>query len=134
MSLKGIRVIEFAGLAPGPFCGKVLRDLGARVIRIDRVGTPIDLDRLSHGKESICINLKNKQGVEIVKRLALKADVLIEPFRKGVMEKLGLGPKDIFSINKNIIYARLTGYGQYGELSEKAGHDINYISYSGNLS
>ncbi len=92
------------------------------------------MDRLSHGKESISLDLKNKQGIEIVKNLAKSADVLIEPFRKGVMERLGLGPSVMFAQNPRLIYARLTGYGQHGELSEKAGHDINYISYSGVLS
>lgn len=127
-------MIEFAGLAPAPFCGKVLRDLGARVIRIDKFGTQFVPDRLSHDKESISINLKHAKGREIVKRLATNADVLIEPFRKGVMERLGLGPDTISGINPRLIYARLTGYGQHGELSDKAGHDINYISYAGVLS
>jgi alpha-methylacyl-CoA racemase len=76
MALRGISVIEFAGLAPGPFCGKVLKDLGARVIRIDRAGTSFDQDRLSHGKQSISLNLKTKQGIEIVKKLTKNADVL----------------------------------------------------------
>ncbi|CAF0707670.1 unnamed protein product [Brachionus calyciflorus] len=134
MALKGIKVLEFAGLAPGPFCGKILKDLGARVIRIDRTGASEDVDRLSHGKESIAINLKSPKGIEIIKKLSKNADVLIEPFRKGVMERLGLGPSQIFQENPRIIYARLTGYGQFGELSKKAGHDINYISYSGVLS
>jgi alpha-methylacyl-CoA racemase len=98
------------------------------------LGTKLDLDRLSHGKESISIDLKKQEGIEIVKNLAKSADVLIEPFRKGVMERLGLGPSVIFAKNPKIIYARLTGYGQTGELSEKAGHDINYISYAGVLS
>jgi alpha-methylacyl-CoA racemase len=92
------------------------------------------MDRLSHDKQSLCINLKNQKGVEIIKKLAKTSDVLIEPFRKGVMERLGLGPEIISKINPNLIYARLTGYGQFGSLSEKAGHDINYIGYSGVLS
>ena len=135
MALKGVKVLEFSGLAPVPFCGKILKDLGARVIRIDKTSTTSYIsDSLSHGKESIAINLKDKQGVEIIKKLAQNTDVRIEPFRKGVMERLGLGPSDIFSLNPKIVYARLTGYGQNGELSQKAGHDINYISYSGVLS
>lgn len=131
MALRGIKVVEFAGLAPAPFCGKILKDLGARVIRVDKLGTQMDVDRLSHDKESISVNLKTQKGIEIVKKLANAADVLIEPFRKGVMERLGLGPDTIMATNPRIIYARLTGYGQFGELSEKAGHDINYIGYAG---
>ena len=83
MALKGIKVLEFSGLAPGPFCGKILKDLGARVIRIDKTSASYNPDRLSHGKESIAVNLKDKQGIEIIKKLAHNADVLIEPFRKG---------------------------------------------------
>lgn len=134
MSLKGVRVLEFAGLAPVPMAGKILKDMGAQVIRIDKAGTTISMDRLAYGKKSIAINLKQTEGIEIVKKLAKQSDVLIEPFRKGVMERLGLGPNIIHKLNPNIIYTRLTGYGQYGELAEKAGHDINYLSYSGVLS
>lgn len=135
MALRGINVIEFAGLAPGPFCGKILRDLGARVIRIDRIGVgSLVPDTLAHGKKSIAIDLKQKGGIELIKTLSLKSDVLIEPFRKGVMEKLGIGPEVLCSLNKKLIYARLTGYGQTGELAAKGGHDINYLGYSGILS
>ena len=89
MALKGIKVLEFAGLAPVPFCGKILKDMGARVIRIDKTSAIPDFpqDRLSHGKESIAINLKDKKGIEIIKKLAYNADVLIEPFRKGIFFK-----------------------------------------------
>lgn len=89
------------------------------------------MDRLAYGKQSIAVNLKKPEGIDIVKKLANDADVLIEPFRKGVMERLGLGPTHIHELNPKLVYARLTGYGQFGELSDKAGHDINYLSYSG---
>ena len=109
--LSGVRVLEFAGLAPSPFAGMVLADFGAIVTRVDKVRTlPInDVDRLARGKKSICIDLKNTQGKEIVRKLCLKSDVLIEPFRPGVMEKLGLGPEIVLKDNPRLIYARLTG-------------------------
>ncbi|CAL1528807.1 unnamed protein product [Lymnaea stagnalis] len=133
MALKGIKVIELAGLAPVPFCGMILSDFGARVIRIDRLHAP-NIDSMGRGKESVSIDMKKKAGQNAVKRLCLAADVLIEPFRPGVMEKLGLGPDVLTTNNPRLIYARLTGYGQKGPLSHKAGHDINYIAISGLLS
>jgi len=120
-------------LAPAPFCGKILRDLGAFVIKIDKFNDPVP-DTLSRGKQSIAINTKTKEGIEIVKRLTKDSDVLIEPFRKGIMEKMGLGPNVLCEVNPRLIYARLTGYGQFGDLAQKAGHDINYLAYSGVLS
>nr|CAI5847216.1 unnamed protein product [Callosobruchus analis] len=134
MPLKGLKVIEFAGLAPGPFCGIILGDFGATVIRIDKIGQNVDLDSLGNGKKSLCLNLKDPGAVQIVKKLSKQCDVLIEPFRKGVMEKLGLGPTVLLKENPRLIYARLTGYGQEGPLAQKAGHDINYIAISGLLS
>ncbi|XP_059148346.1 alpha-methylacyl-CoA racemase-like [Physella acuta] len=133
MALRGIKVIEMAGLAPVPFCGMILSDFGARVIRIDRPNAP-DIDCMGRGKQSVCIDLKKKQGQNALKRLCSNVDVLIEPFRPGVMEKLGLGPDVLTTANPKLIYARLTGYGQSGPLSQKAGHDINYIAISGLLS
>jgi len=133
MALKGLKVIEIAGLAPAPFCGMVLSDFGARVIRVDRLKAQ-NLDRLSRGKESIAVNLKIESGVNIVKKLCQTADVLIEPFRPGVMEKLGLSPEVLLHDNPRLVYARLTGYGQTGPMAHKAGHDINYIAMSGILS
>ncbi|XP_045216653.1 alpha-methylacyl-CoA racemase-like [Mercenaria mercenaria] len=139
MALKGVRVIEMAGLAPAPFCGMILSDFGASVTRIDR--TPgkrqaivHGLDTLSRGKRSVAVDLKQPEGINVVRKLCSKADVVIEPFRKGVMEKLGLGPEKLMADNPGLIYARLTGFGQKGPLAAKAGHDINYIAISGVLS
>ncbi|EFA04186.1 alpha-methylacyl-CoA racemase [Tribolium castaneum] len=134
MALRGIRVLELAGLAPAPFCGMVLSDFGASVLRIDKVGANIDLDCLGNGKKSIALNLKDPNGAKIVRKLAKTSDVLIEPFRKGVMERLGLGPETLMKENPRLIYARLTGWGQTGLYSARAGHDINYLALSGLLS
>ena len=136
MALRGLKVLELSGLAPVPFCGMLLADYGASVIRIDR---PDDrqtarLDRLARGKRSISIDLKLPAGVDVFRRLSSTADVLVEPFRPGVMEKLGLGPDVLLNDNKRLIFARVSGYGQDGALSKKAGHDINYLSISGLLS
>ncbi|KAK7075198.1 hypothetical protein SK128_011148 [Halocaridina rubra] len=133
MALRGIRVIEMAGLAPAPFCGMILSDFGASVIRVDKPRAP-DTDRLGRGKRSIVLDLKKPEGVDVVKKLCADADVLIEPFRRGVMEKMGLGPKDLMKNNPKLIYARLTGYGQSGPYADMAGHDINYVAVSGLLS
>lgn len=134
MPLKGIKVLELAGLAPAPFCGMILSDFGASVLRIDRVTSNTDLDCLGHGKQSIALNLKDKKAVEIVRKMCMTYDVILEPFRKGVMESLGLGPSILMKQNPKLIYARLTGFGQFGPHSHKAGHDINYIALSGLLS
>ncbi|KAI4464774.1 cerebellin-related [Holotrichia oblita] len=134
MALKNIKVIELAGLAPAPFCGMVLADFGASVLRVDKVGANTDLDVLSHGKKSIALNLKHPKGVNILRQLCNKSDVLIEPFRYGVMETLGLGPANLLADNPKLIYARLTGFGQKGFYSKRAGHDINYVALSGLLS
>ncbi|KAF5270510.1 hypothetical protein FQA39_LY08388 [Lamprigera yunnana] len=134
MALRGIRVLEFGGLAPGPFCGMVLADFGASVLRIDRIGSSTVEDCLGNGKMSLALNIKNTEGAKIVKKLCKQSDVLIEPFRAGVMESLGLGPKDLFKENPRLIYARLTGYGSSGIYSRRAGHDINYLSMTGLLS
>jgi len=133
LPLAGTKVLEFAGLAPVPFAGMVLADFGAQVSRIDRCGAPSQ-DVLARGKRSISLDLKSKQSVDIIKRLCKHSDILIEPFRPGVMEKLSLGPKDLCGINEKLIYVRLNGYGPQGSLSNKAGHDINYLSMSGILS
>ncbi|GLG97924.1 Uncharacterized protein GBIM_04586 [Gryllus bimaculatus] len=136
MPLKGLQVVELAGLAPAPFCGMLLADFGASVIRVDRTtaGRGEELDCLGNGKKSIAINLKSPKGVEVFRKLCSRSDVLIEPFRKGIMEKLGLGPMDLLKENPKLIYARLTGFGQFGKYSSMAGHDINYVSISGLLS
>jgi len=132
-ALSGIKVIEMAGLAPAPYCGMILADFGADVVRVDRVGAG-SMDILARGKRSIAVNLKEPKGVETVLRLAEKADVLLEPFRPGVMERLGLGPDVVCGRNLRLVYARLTGYGQEGPYASMAGHDINYIAISGALS
>ena len=109
MALKGIKVIELAGLAPSPFCGMILADYGASVIRVDKIGAGLNYDVCARGKRSISLTLKNPEGAKVLKKLCSKSDVLIEPFRSGVMEKLGLGPKTLLAENPKLIYARLTG-------------------------
>lgn len=131
--LDGIRVVELAGLAPGPYCGMILADFGADVVRVDRIGTWA-FDRLARGKRSIAVDLKRPEGIDAVMRLADKADVLIEPFRAGVAERLGIGPDVLLRRNPTLIYARMTGWGQDGPYASMAGHDINYIALSGALS
>jgi alpha-methylacyl-CoA racemase len=128
-----VRVVEMAGLAPAPFCGMILADFGADVVRVDRVGGG-SMDHLARGKRSVAVNLKTPEGVETVLRLASRADVLLEPYRPGVMERLGLGPEIACARNPRLIYARLTGFGQDGPYANMAGHDINYIAISGALS
>ncbi|XP_017853736.2 alpha-methylacyl-CoA racemase [Drosophila busckii] len=133
MPLKGIKVLEFVGLAPGPLCGKILADFGASVTRIDKV-LENSLDVLHHGKHTLAVNLKMTAGQQLVRQLANKCDVIVEPFRPGVMEKLNLGPEQLCTDNPRLIYARLTGFGQQGRLSARAGHDLNYAAISGVLS
>ena len=132
-ALQGIRVIEMAGLAPAPYCGLILADFGAEVVRVDRVGGT-SFDQLSRGKRSIAVNLKHADGVACLLRLVEQVDVLVEPFRPGVMERLGLGPDVVCALNPRLVYARLTGYGQSGPYANMAGHDINYIALAGALS
>ncbi len=132
-ALQGIRIVEMAGLAPAPFCGMILADFGADVVRVDRVGAG-SMDQLARGKRSLAVNLKSPDGVETVLRLIEKADVLLEPYRPGVMERLGLGPDVTAASNPRLVYARLTGFGQDGPYANMAGHDINYIAISGALS
>ncbi|KAK2827376.1 hypothetical protein Q7C36_018302 [Tachysurus vachellii] len=134
MALAGVRVIELAGLAPAPFCGMILSDFGARVIRVDRTKVSMAMDSQARGKQSVALNLKSPQGVSVLKKLCLQSDVVLEPYRKGVMEKLGLGPEELLKENPRLIYARLTGYGQSGSYAKAAGHDINYLAMSGLLS
>ncbi|XP_072228040.1 alpha-methylacyl-CoA racemase [Leuresthes tenuis] len=134
MALAGVRVIELAGLAPAPFCGMILADFGARVIRVDRTTAATSLDTLGRGKRSVAINLKTTEGIALLRRLCVQSDVVLEPYRKGVMEKLGLGPRELLTENPRLIYARLTGYGQSGSYATAAGHDINFLAMSGLLS
>uniref|UniRef100_A0A3Q3IGU1 Alpha-methylacyl-CoA racemase n=1 Tax=Monopterus albus TaxID=43700 RepID=A0A3Q3IGU1_MONAL len=132
MALAGVRVIELAGLAPAPFCGMILADFGAKVIRVDRTKVATTVDTQARGKRSVAINLKTTEGVGLLRKLCVQSDVLLEPYRKGVMEKLGLSPKELLMENPRLIYARLTGYGQSGPYATAAGHDINYLAMSGN--
>lgn len=135
-ALKGLRVIEMAGLGPGPFCAMMLSDMGAEVIRIDRLsqkGQGHRANVLNRGRESLAFDLKKPQAVEALLRLVDRADVLIEGFRPGVMERLGLGPDICQARNPRLVYGRMTGWGQSGPLSAAAGHDINYISVAGAL-
>ncbi|MEV5407343.1 CaiB/BaiF CoA-transferase family protein [Thermopolyspora sp. NPDC052614] len=138
--LAGVRVLELAGLAPGPFAGMMLADHGAEVLRVDRVsavtraGDQPSATVLDRGKRTIGLDLKSPRGVETFKRLAAEADVVIEVFRPGVAERLGIGPEDLRAINPRLIYGRMTGWGQEGPLAPTAGHDIDYIAISGVLS
>lgn len=137
--LDGLVVCEIAGLGPAPFCGMVLADMGARVIRIDRVGNAtmpigtVDHDVLNRGKQSVAVDLKSPAGAEVVLRLAGGADALIEGFRPGVAERLGIGPAQCLAGNPALVYGRMTGWGQEGPMAAMAGHDIDYIALSGAL-
>ena len=134
--LTGIRVVEMAGIGPGPFTAMMLSDLGAEVIRVDRLsatGIGHRANVLNRGRKSIAIDLKNTRGVETTLRLIEQTDVVLEGFRPGVMERLGLGPEKCLSVNPRLIFGRMTGWGQTGPLSQAAGHDINYISIAGAL-
>ncbi|XP_004447823.1 alpha-methylacyl-CoA racemase [Dasypus novemcinctus] len=134
MALRGISVVELAGLAPAPFCGMVLADFGARVMRVDRPGGSGHVSYLDRGKRSLALDLKRPQGVAVLRRLVAKVDVLLEPFRHGVMEKLQLGPEILQQDNPKLIYVRLSGFGQSGRYSKVSGHDINFLALSGVLS
>uniref|UniRef100_A0A8C9F880 Alpha-methylacyl-CoA racemase n=1 Tax=Pavo cristatus TaxID=9049 RepID=A0A8C9F880_PAVCR len=135
MALRGLRVLELAGLAPAPLCGMILADFGARVVRVDRAPrSAVATDVQGRGKRSLALDLKRPPGAAVLRRLCSGADVLIEPFRHGVMEKLGLGPEVLLHENPRLIYARLTGFGQTGKYAKSAGHDINYVALSGRLS
>lgn len=129
--LKGLRVVEFAGLGPAPLAGQLLADLGAEVVCVDRAAgkaDPTDVNR--RGKRSLAANLKSAEGLAVVRKLLDRADVLIEGFRPGVMERLGLGPQDV---SPRLIYARMTGWGQTGPLAPRAGHDLTYLALTGAL-
>ncbi|XP_072814902.1 alpha-methylacyl-CoA racemase isoform X2 [Vicugna pacos] len=134
MALRGVSVLELAGLAPAPFCGMVLADFGAQVVRVDRPGVLAEPSSLSRGKRSLVVDLKQPRGAAVLRRLCARADVVLEPFRHGVMEKLQLGPEILQRENPKLIYARLSGFGQSGRFSRVAGHDINYLALSGVLS
>jgi alpha-methylacyl-CoA racemase len=138
--LNGIRIVEMSNIGPGPFCGMLLADLGAEVVSVQRLAAAdlgFDIDRrfdfLNRSKQAVAIDLKSAEGVAVVKEMIGRADMLIEGFRPGVMERLGLGPDICLGLNPQLIYGRMTGWGQDGPLSQTAGHDINYIAMAGAL-
>jgi alpha-methylacyl-CoA racemase len=133
--LAGVRIVEFAGIGPGPFCAMMLSDMGTEVIRVDRPGSPSEApkDALSRGRKSLALDLKHPRAVEVALRLLESADGLIEGFRPGVMERLGLGPEVCLQRNPRLVYGRMTGWGQDGPLAGAAGHDTNYIALAGVL-
>jgi alpha-methylacyl-CoA racemase len=139
--LSGIRVVEIGSIGPGPFCAMVLADLGADALRVDRasggglVGPSSDhlTELLNRGRRSIAVDLKHPEGPEVVLRLVERADVLIEGFRPGVTERLGIGPEQCRERNPRLVYGRMTGYGQDGPMAQAVGHDLNYIALSGVL-
>jgi alpha-methylacyl-CoA racemase len=138
--LAGVRVIEMSNIGPGPFCGMLLAEMGADVLRVARLATSdlgIDVeprfDLLNRSKSAVAIDLKAPAGVEAVKSLIASADILIEGYRPGAMERLGLGPDTCLALNPALVYGRLTGWGQSGSMSRMAGHDINYIAMAGAL-
>ncbi|MBA8961897.1 alpha-methylacyl-CoA racemase [Rhodococcus percolatus] len=140
--LSGLKVVEIGSIGPGPFCAMLLADLGADVIRVDRavgaglVGPNADFraELLHRGRRSLAVDLKHPEGAEVVLSLVEDADVLIEGFRPGVAERLGIGPDDCAARNPGLIYGRMTGFGQDGPLAQHVGHDINYVALSGALS
>ncbi|KAL1586394.1 hypothetical protein WHR41_05154 [Cladosporium halotolerans] len=140
--LHGLRVLEFAGLAPGPFAGLLLADFGATVLRIDRAHPsahtpsppPPTADQLTRRKSSIAVNLKSPSGLALIKTLIPRIDILIDPFRPGVLEKSGLDPALLLKLNPRLIVARMTGFRRDGKYKDMAGHDINYIAVAGVLS
>jgi alpha-methylacyl-CoA racemase len=134
--LEGVRVVEIAGIGPGPFCAMLLADMGAEVVRVDR---PADAEGppwppvLGRGRRSVVVDLKHQRGAEVVLRLAASADALIEGFRPGVAERLGIGPAPCLARNPRLLYGRMTGWGQEGPWRHAAGHDIDYIALAGAL-
>jgi len=138
--LSGYKVVEFAGIGPAPMCAMLLSDMGAEVLRIDRaedanlgISTDAKFNVLGRGRRSVAIDLKRKEGTDVALKLISKADALIEGFRPGVMERLGLGPEVCMARNPKLVYGRMTGWGQEGPMAHAAGHDINYIALTGAL-
>jgi len=134
--LEGVRVVEIAGIGPGPFCAMLLADMGAEVVRVDRPAaedSPGLPQLLGRGRRSLVVDLKHERGAEVVLRLAASADALIEGFRPGVAERLGIGPDVCLARNPRLVYGRMTGWGQDGPLRHAAGHDIDYIAVAGAL-
>lgn len=137
--LAGVRVVEVAGIGPGPFCAMLLADLGAEVVRVDRAsaaggdGSSARFDILGRGRRSVAVDLKADGGGEVVLRLVEQADALLEGFRPGVAERLGIGPAPCLARNRRLVYGRMTGWGQDGPLADAAGHDITYAAVAGAL-
>ncbi|TAM65622.1 CaiB/BaiF CoA-transferase family protein [Mycobacterium sp.] len=136
--LHGLKVVELAGIGPGPYAAMLLADLGADVVRVERPGPPAsavppEQDVLRRNRRSIIVDLRDQAGVRTVLSMAAKADVLLEGFRPGVTERLGLGPDDCWNVNPRLVYGRMTGWGQSGPLASTAGHDISYIAVTGAL-
>uniref|UniRef100_A0AAU1M304 CoA transferase n=1 Tax=Streptomyces sp. NBC_00148 TaxID=2903626 RepID=A0AAU1M304_9ACTN len=131
--LQGVRVVELAGIGPAPMAGMLLAELGADVVRIARPSAQVLHDLLARGKRELIVDLKRPQGVETVLGLAARADVLLEGYRPGVTERLGLGPDRVLERNPALVYGRMTGWGQHGPRATSAGHDINYLSITGAL-
>ncbi|MBC8241647.1 MAG: CoA transferase, partial [Alphaproteobacteria bacterium] len=138
--LAGIKVIELSGIGPAPLCCTLLSDMGADVLRIDRnapsgLGSPRTprTDLLRRGRPSVSIDMKHPNGIATLLRLVEQADVIIDPFRPGVTERLGLGPAECMARNPRLVYGRMTGWGQEGPLSQAAGHDLNYLALTGVL-
>jgi len=129
--LDGVKVLEFVGIGPGPFASMMLSDLGANVVSIRRPNAGLTVSALSRGRLALEVDLKSPETVADVKRLIAEADVVIEGFRPGVMERLGVGPDDCAALNSRLIYARMTGWGQHGPRADRVGHDLNYISVAG---
>ncbi|MCW2816109.1 MAG: carnitine dehydratase [Nocardioides sp.] len=140
--LVGLKVVELGSIGPGPFCAMLLADLGADVIRVDRAAgaelvgpnTDFETEVLHRGRRSVAVDLKHPQGRDVVLGLVASADVLLEGFRPGVTERLGVGPDDCLAVNPRLIYGRMTGFGQDGPLAQAVGHDLNYVAQSGVLS
>ena len=136
--LEGLKIVEIAGIGPGPFCAMMLSDMGAEVLRIDRIGRSSffgdpKFDVSARGRRSVAVDLKKPEGAAATLRLIEQADALLEGFRPGVMERLGLGPDMCLARNPRLVYGRVTGWGQDGPLAQAAGHDINYIALAGVL-
>lgn len=137
--LAGVRVVELVGIGPGPFAAMLLADLGADVIRIDRptgpalASAPPEQDIVGRGRPSVALDLRSERGIEVVLELVERADILIEGFRPGVTERLGIGPAACLDHNPALVYGRMTGWGQRGPLSQRAGHDLTYLAVSGAL-
>ena len=137
--LSGVRVVEVAGIGPGPFCAMLLADLGAEVVRVDRTtsaggnAASARFDVLGRGRRSVAVDLKHEDGAEVVLRLVEGADALLEGFRPGVTERLGIGPAECLARNRRLVYGRMTGWGQEGPLAQSAGHDITYAAVAGAL-